>query len=94
MIIMTTYKYKEGEHGYAVSPRKPDCEYTEGIRLIAEPGHAITKDGINYFYCLDVESADGWLEIPGEWNEEGVFISADNATEQDYLTALAELGVE
>lgn len=93
MIIMTTYKYKE-KNGYAVSPRKPDCEYTEAMRLIAEEGHALTKDGINYYYCIDVETADGWLEIPGDWNEEGVFISADNATEADYLAALAELGVE
>lgn len=94
MITMTTYKYKEGKNGYAVSPRKPDCEYTEAMRLIAEPGHALTKDGINYFYCIDVVTADGWLEIPGDWNDDGVFISADNATEADYLTALAELGVE
>ena len=93
MITMTTYKYQE-KNGYAVSPRKPDCEYTEAMRLIAEPGHALTKDGINYFYCIDVETADGWLEIPGDWNDDGVFISADNATEADYLTALAELGVE
>lgn len=94
MIIITTYKYYEDESHYCVSPIKPDCEYTEAMRLVAEPGHALTKDGINYFYCIDVESADGWLEIPGDWNEDGVFISADNATEQDYLTALAELGVE
>ena len=93
MIIMTTYKYPEGKNGYAVSPVKPDCEYTEAMRLIAEEGHALTKDGINYFYCIDVETVDGWLEVPGEWNEDG-FIPADNATEADYLAALAELGVE
>ena len=93
MIIMTTYKYAE-KNGYAVSPHKPDCEYEEMVRLVAEEGHALTKDGINYFYCIDAETADGWLEIPGEWNEDGVFVSADNATEQDYLAALAELGVE
>lgn len=93
MIIMNTYKYTE-KNGYAISPRKPDCEYEEMVRLIAEEGHALTQDGINYFYCVDVETAADWLEIPGEWSEEGVFISADNATEQDYLTALAELGVK
>ena len=94
MIIMTTYKYPEGKNGYCVSPHKPDCEYTEGARLVAEEGHALTKDGINYYYCIDVETADGWLEIPGDWNDDGVFVSADNATEADYLAALAELGVE
>lgn len=94
MIAMTTYKYYEDERHFCVSPIKPDCEYTEAIRLIAEEGHALTKDGINYFYCIDVDSADGWLEVPGDWSEEGAFISADNATEADYLTALAELGVE
>lgn len=93
MIIMTTYKYAE-KNGYAVSPHKPDCEYEEMVRLVAEEGHALTQDGINYFYCIDAETADGWLEIPGEWNEDGVFVSADNATEADYLAALAELGVE
>ena len=96
MIIMTTYKYSEGGNRYAVSPRKPDCEYTEGVRLVAEQGHALTKDGINYFYCIDVDSADGWLEVPGTYTEEGDFIPVDTteATEQDYLAALAELGVK
>jgi hypothetical protein len=94
MIIMNTYKYYEDERHYCVSPVKPDCEYTEAVRLIAEEGHAVTNDGINYYYCIDVDSADGWLEIPGEWTEEGVFITADNATEADYLEALAKLGVK
>ena len=77
MIIMNTYKYYEDERHYCVSPIKPDCEYTEAVRLIAEEGHALTKDGINYYYCVDADSADGWLENPGKWNEEGVFILAD-----------------
>ena len=96
MIIMNTYKYYEDERHYCVSPIKPDCEYTEAVRLIAEEGHAITNDGINYYYCIDVDSADGWLEIPGTYTEEGDFIPVDvtEATEQDYLAALAELGVK
>lgn len=94
MIIMNTYKYYEDERHYCVSPIKPDCEYTEAVRLIAEEGHAVTNDGINYYYCIDVDNADGWLEIPGEWTKEGVFIAADNATEADYLEALAKLGVK
>ena len=85
MIIMNTYKYYEDERHYCVSPIKPDCEYTEAVRLIAEEGHALTKDSINYYYCVDADSADGWLEIPGEWNEEGVLILADTteATKKD-----------
>lgn len=85
MIIMNTYKYYEDERHYCVSPIKPDCEYTEAVRLIAEEGHALTKDGINYYYCVDADSVDGWLEIPGEWNEEGVFILVDTteATKKD-----------
>ena len=96
MIIMNTYKYYEDERHYCVSPIKPDCEYTEAVRLIAEEGHAITNDGINYYYCIDVDSADGWLEVPGTYTEEGDFIPVDTteATEQDYLAALAELGVK
>ena len=77
MIIMNTYKYYEDERHYCVSPIKPDCEYTEAVRLIAEEGNALTKDGINYYYCVDADSVDGWLENPGKWNEEGVFILAD-----------------
>ena len=85
MIIMNTYKYYEDERHCCVSPIKPDCEYTEAVRLIAEEGHALTKDGINYYYCVDADSADGWLENPGKWNEEGVFILADTieATKKD-----------
>lgn len=85
------YKYARAGSGVTVSPVKPDCEYTEMYRLIADEGKALTQDGVITTACTDVESAEGWYEV--EVTEEGEVIEADQATEGDYINALEELGV-
>ena len=63
---MTTkplYKYKRGDGGVTVSPIKPDAEYTEMVRLIADEGKALTKDGKDLRSVVDADSADGWYEV-------------------------------
>jgi hypothetical protein len=54
-------------------------------RLVADEGMALTKDGENLTSCADVESVIGWYEVEAAEGE---------ATEQDYLNALNELGVQ
>lgn len=85
-MIVPLYKYERADGGVTVSPNKPDCQYTEMYRLIANEGKAFTNGEITTS-CIDIESVDGWYEVDDPTDE------TDKATEQDYLNALAELGV-
>ena len=69
MQIITLYKYTREDGGITVSPNKPDTEYTEMFRLVADEGKVLVKDDVTTT-CTDVESADGWSEIDDVENEE------------------------
>lgn len=62
MQTITLYRYTRPDGGISVSPIKPNVEYTEMVRLIADEGKALT-DGTNTTTCTDVSSAEGWTEI-------------------------------
>lgn len=62
MQTITLYRYTRPDGGISVSPIKPNVEYTEMVRLIADEGKALT-DGTNTTMCTDVSSAEGWTEI-------------------------------
>ena len=85
MQIITLYKYERENGGITVSPIKPNVEYTEMYRLVADEGKVLTQNGVDITSCTDVESTDGWCEID-EPNEE--------ANEADYQSALEDLGVK
>ena len=70
MQTITLYKYKRENGGITVSPVKPNCEYTEMFRLVADEGKALTKDGEDLTICIDVESAEGWYEVDAPEEEE------------------------
>jgi hypothetical protein len=59
MQAITLYRYNRADGGVTISPVKPDGEYTEMVRLIADEGRVLTKDGENFTTCTDVESEDG-----------------------------------
>jgi hypothetical protein len=61
MQIINLYKYERENGGTTVSPNKPEGEYTEMYRLIADEGKALTNGEI-ITPCIDVESVDGWQE--------------------------------
>ena len=61
MSIIPLYRYTRPDGGVTVSPIKPDAEYTELCRLIADEGMAITN-GVIITDCIDVDSADGWTD--------------------------------
>lgn len=63
MQIITLYKYQRADGGVSVSPVKPEGEYTEMYRLVADEGKALTKDGENLTTCVDTDTADGWYEV-------------------------------
>lgn len=65
MKITTLYKYNRTDNKTTVSPIKPDCEYTEMYRLIAEEGGAIT-DGFIICGCVDTEDTSSWRDATAE----------------------------
>lgn len=69
MEIINLYRYKRGNDRYTISPVKPDSEYTELYRLVADEGMLITKDGDNLYPAIDVDSVDGWYEVSEELSE-------------------------
>jgi hypothetical protein len=63
MQTITLYKYNREGGGVTVSPVKPDVEYTEMYRIIADEGKALTQNGEELYSCLDVASVEGWYEV-------------------------------
>lgn len=61
MKIKQLYQYDRGNGRITVSPIKPECEYTEMYRLIAEEGGAIT-DGLIFCGCVDTEDTSSWRD--------------------------------
>lgn len=84
MQIIPLYRYERADGGVTISPVKPDGEYTEMVRLVADEGKVLTKDGENFTACVDTENADGWYEVDDPEGE---------ATDDDYQAALEDLGV-
>ena len=64
MKIIPLYKYERPEGGITVSPVKPeDTQYTEEVRLVADKGKALTKDGTELTICVDTDTSEGWYEV-------------------------------
>lgn len=62
MQIVKIYKYNRIGGGVTVSPIKPDIEYTEMYRLVADEKKVLINGEITTT-CTDVESTAGWAEI-------------------------------
>ena len=90
MKTINLYRYIRPDGGVTVSTVKPDSEYTELTRLVADEGYIMT-DGVHYTSCIDTDYPDAWVEVvdTGEADSD-----PDEATEVDYQNALRELGVE
>lgn len=86
---ITLYRYARPDGGVSVSPVKPDGEYTELFRLVADEGMILT-DGTTRTTCIDTDTPDAWQEVEAE--ETGA--DPNEATEADYQAALAEMGVD
>lgn len=75
---ITLYRYNRPDGGVSISPVKPDTEYTELYRLVADEGCALT-DGLNHAECVDTENPDIWTEeIP---DSEALSIITGGATD-------------
>lgn len=63
MQTIILYKFKRADGGTTVSTSKPDGDYTEMYRLVADEGKALTKDGVDLYPCVDTDTVDGWYEV-------------------------------
>ena len=55
------YRYIRVDGGVTVSINKPETEYTELTRLIADEGYILTN-GDTYASCIDTNNPDLWIE--------------------------------
>lgn len=62
MQTIALYRHIRPDGGVTVSPIKPEGDYTEMFRLVADEGMALT-DGENYSACVDTDKPDMWTEI-------------------------------
>lgn len=69
MKVNKLYRYKRNDGGITVSPDKPDRNYTELFRVIADEGKSITKDGKMLCSSIDTDKVEGWYEVDNEETE-------------------------
>ena len=65
MQIILLYRYNRHGGGVTVSPVKPEGEYTELFRLVADEGMVLT-DGITTTTCVDTDDATKWHEVEAQ----------------------------
>lgn len=70
MNIIPIYRYVREKGKITVSPIKPNVEYTEKCRLVADKGKLLTKDSVDFYKAIDTETADGWYEVDNPNAEE------------------------
>lgn len=76
MQTITLYRYSRTDGGVSVSPVKPDGEYTERFRIVADEGMMLT-DGENFTTCTDTESPAMWAEVVGTGGDPNEEIPGD-----------------
>jgi hypothetical protein len=83
MQTINLYKYTRPDGGTTVSPIKPDCDYTEMFRLVADEG-MVLQNGDIQTVCTDVETVEGWIEVDAPeilYEETDIPISETEAVE-------------
>ena len=59
---ITLYRYYRPDGGVTVSTAKPDTDYTELYRLVADEGMTLTN-GETCAISIDTDSPSSWTEI-------------------------------
>lgn len=62
MKTIPLYRYIRPDGGVTVSPVKPDAEYAEMYRLVADEGNILT-DGVTTTACIDTDNPNEWFEV-------------------------------
>ena len=58
----TLYRYRSDGH-VIDSLTKPEGEYTERVRIVADEKKRITKDGVTLYSVIDADSDEGFYEV-------------------------------
>ena len=88
MQILPLYRYTRPDGGTTDSTVKPDAEYTELFRLVADEGMALT-DGNTTTSCTDTTDPSAWSEVEDtETPEESVV--QEKARAYDILVGVSE----
>lgn len=62
MRTIPLYRYIRPDGGVTVSTVKPDTEYTELSRLVADDGYILTN-GKTTTPCTDTDTPEAWSEV-------------------------------
>ena len=62
MYKIALYQFVRPDGGVTVSPVKPDGDYTELIRLVADEGMILTN-GVDNTPCVDTHDVSIWSEV-------------------------------
>lgn len=84
------YRYIREGGGVTVSTEKPDEEYTELTRLVADEGYTLTN-GETFTSCTDTDNPGAWTEVVDTGT---AYPDPNEATEADYQAALRDMGVD
>ena len=57
------HRFKRSDGGITDTPEKPEGEYTERVRLVADDGKRITNDGVTLCTVIDADSSEGFYEV-------------------------------
>lgn len=89
MKIIPLYRYNRPDGGVTFSPVKPNCEYTEKFRLVADEGMALT-DGTNIVSCVDTAELEKWQEVLEVTEETDADEIKQKALAYDIIMGVAE----
>ncbi len=62
MTTITLYRYIRPDGGVTVSTVKPNIEYTELTRMVADEGYVLTN-GETVTICVDTYNTRAWTEV-------------------------------
>ena len=63
MQTIPLYRYTRPDGGVTVSTVKPDTDYIELTRMVADEGYTLTN-GETVTSCIDTDNPAAWSEIP------------------------------
>ena len=89
MKTINLYRYIRPDGGVTVSTAKPDAEYTELTRLVADKGYILT-DGVKHAHCTDTDNPSVWSEVEYTEGQDELTETEQKAHAYDILMGVAE----
>ena len=90
MTIKPLYRYQRPDGGITVSTEKPEVEYIERYRLIADDKKLITN-GKESYSVIDVENTDGWYEVNEFLANTNANFNSDEISGEEFIMLIEEV---